>query len=251
MRMRLGLLHDPEAQARMYEREQKAAEDKKRKAEAPTVRSEEEQRKHDEQKGRDENAEQDGKKKEKEKEKSQKVRIRPLSDAKAIELGANFFSETFIFLVAVSLLLAENYRSSRSARNKRDELAERVESLEAQVERLRDEHNLPELEALNERLKKSKESKTSWWNPAGWWRRTEPDESEDESQAARQDDGRGSGSKPIPGNVPNPSPEKAIRPAVSAKAEAESSQMNNEEKGQRSGAPLERVDSVQATKKER
>ena len=105
----------------MHEREQKAAEEKRKKAEAPTVRSEEEQKKYDEQKARDERAEKDGKKKE---ERKHRVKIRPLSDARAIELGANFFSEAFIFLVAVALLLAENYRSSRKSSQRRDEVAD-------------------------------------------------------------------------------------------------------------------------------
>ena len=166
MRMRLGLLHDPEAQRRMFEREQKAADEKKRQAEAPTVRTEEEQKKRDDQKAKDEK---DGTVKKKKDESSKKAKIRPLSDARAIELGANFFSETFIFLVAVGLLLLENFRSSRKASNRRDEVQERLEGLETQLERLKKEHNLPELEELNEKLKRSKESSWRWWNPASWW----------------------------------------------------------------------------------
>ena len=164
MRMRLGILHDAEAQQRMHEREQRAAEEKKKKAEAPTVRTAEEQKKHDEDKARGEKADNDGKKKE---EKPQKVKIRPLSDARAIELGANFFSEAFIFGVAVALLLLENYRRGMEASSRQDEVAERLEGLEAQVERLQKEHNLPELEALNEKIKQSKEarSRTSWYKP--------------------------------------------------------------------------------------
>ncbi|KAF2482530.1 optic atrophy 3 protein-domain-containing protein [Neohortaea acidophila] len=200
MRMRLGLLHDPEAQQRMHEREQKAAEDKKRKAEAPTVRSEEEQKKYDEQKVKDE---QDGKRK---KEEKPRIKIRPLSDARAIELGANFFSETFIFMVAVGLLLAENFRSSRKASSRRDEIQERLDTLEEAMEHLRNQHNLPELEALNERIAKAREARASWFNPAGWWRRTEPEEVDN---AAAQSE---SASKPIPGNVPGPPPEQSVKP---------------------------------------
>ena len=150
----------------MHEREQKAAEEKRQKEQAPTVRTELEQKKHDEQKARDEKDYKKGEESQK-KRTSSRPKIRPLSDARAIELGANFFSETFIFLVAVGLLLAENFRSKRAASNRRDEIQDRLDSVEAQLERLKQEHNLPELEPP-----KSKESKPSWWNPAGWWRRS-------------------------------------------------------------------------------
>lgn len=170
MRMRLGILHDPEAQQRMHEREQRAADEKKRKAEAPTVRTELEQKKHDEQKPRQGQDGESGS--EVKKEEKKKVKIRPLSDARAIELGANFFSEAFIFMVAVGLLLAENYRSRIKESARRDDVAERLEAMEARVEKLSSQHHLPELEALNERIKRAKEekAKTSWYNPTGWFR---------------------------------------------------------------------------------
>ena len=232
MRMRLGILHDPEAQQRMHEREQKAVEERKRKAEAPTVRTAEEQKKHDEQKARDEKAEKDGEKKE---EKKPKVKIRPLSDARAIELGANFFSEAFIFGVAVALLLVENWRSRNKESARRDEVKDRLTDLKAEVVRLRKERDLPEMEELNERLKKEKEP--SWWNPAGWWRNTEP-------AAANDDEGvpgevEGSGSKRIPRNVPGPPPEEAVKVSPQAQTKPTDSK------------PPERVDFVHAAKKER
>lgn len=80
MRMRLGMLHDSAAQERMVERERKLAEERKRKAETPTVLSELQQKKADEEAAR-EKAE-GGTKKE---EKPHMPRIRPLSEAKAIE----------------------------------------------------------------------------------------------------------------------------------------------------------------------
>lgn len=239
MRMRLGLLHDADAQQRMHEREQKAAEEKKRKADSPTVRTEEEQRKHDEQKAKDEK---DGTKK---KEEKPKVKIRPLSDARAIELGANFFSEAFIFMVAVGLLLTENYRSSRKANTRRDEVQERLEVLEEAVERLRNEHHLPELEALNERIKAAREAKYSWYNPAGWWRRTEPIEDDVAGESSAENTSSGRGHR-IRGNVPGPSPETAIKhsePSSSPSATKTESDSQQHE-------PV-RVDTHEATKKER
>jgi hypothetical protein len=178
--MRLGILHDAEAQQRMHEREQRAAEEKRKKEEAPTVRTAEEQKKYDERKAQEEK---DGKRRD---EKAAKVKIRPLSDARAIELGANFFSEAFIFMVAVGLILLENWRSSRKSSQRRDEVSERLEALEAQVERLHQEHNLPELEALNEKIKRTREwrrkNRSSWWNPFSWFRGSDPDFDDDDDE---------------------------------------------------------------------
>lgn len=233
----------------MHEREQRAAEEKKRKADAPTVRSEEEQKKYDDQQARakstgGEKAESEVKK---EKEK-QRIKIRPLSDARAIELGANFFSEAFIFFVAVTLILAENYRSSRKSSQRRDEVSERLDALESQVTRLEQEHHLPELEALNEKIKKSKEarSKLSWYNPAGWWRRTELPDDDDEGIPGEVE---GSGGHRIPGNVPGPSPAENVK----VKSEPTgTSALNDTSSPGRTYAPApQRVDSVHATKKER
>lgn len=237
MRMRLGLLHDPEAQKRMFEREQRAAEEKQKKAEAPTVRTEAEQKKHDEQKTKDEK---EGKK-EKEKKPS-RAKIRPLSDARAIELGANFFSETFIFMVAVGLLLVENYRSRKQASNRRDEVQERLEGLETQIERLKREHNLPELEALNERIKKSRQIQTSWWNPAGWFRGTQRDEDDEKDRqkaptAESDRDGSSTG-----GKVSASSAESVVKSAHVA---------SNRESPGTQHAPPARLDLTEASTKQR
>lgn len=246
MRMRLGILHDPEAQQRMHEREQRAAEEKKRKAEAPTVRSEPEQKKHDEEKARQAQQGEDGG--EAKKEEKKKVKIRPLSDARAIELGANFFSETFIFAVAVALLLAENYRSRRQASARRDDVTERLEALEAQVEKLSSQHHLPELEALNEKIKRTREAraKTSWYNPVGWFRSSDGLDSDD------NDD--------IPGEVEGTS-EKSEKAKVTAVAQPEQGDKakdatNAKGKDGQEGKPpdlpaektkIERVETVNAT----
>nr|POE49513.1 opa3-like protein [Quercus suber] len=191
MRMRLGILHDPVAQDRMHEREQKAAEEKKRKAEIPIVRNEEEQRKY-----LDELAKQnkEGTKKESEKP---KIKIRPLSEAKAIDLGANFFSEAFIFAVAAGLLVWDALRSRKRESARRDDVAERLESLEEELNRLRSKYE-PGLEVTQPKPKVK--SETAWWNPAGWWARTEQENvsSEDESEKA------------VPGDVPGKKIVKAV-----------------------------------------
>lgn len=82
MRMRLGILHDADAQQRMHDRELKAAEEKKRKAETPIVRTEEEQQKYDALKAKEEQDAKDGKPKEE--KVSTRPKIKPLSEARAI-----------------------------------------------------------------------------------------------------------------------------------------------------------------------
>ncbi|KAF3927434.1 hypothetical protein ABW21_db0206996 [Orbilia brochopaga] len=64
------------------------------------------------------------------KKKSSTPHIRPLSDAKAIERGANFISEAFLFSVAGGLILFETLRSRKKEMNRRDEVSERLQSLE-------------------------------------------------------------------------------------------------------------------------
>lgn len=124
MRMRLGILHDTAAQERMHAREAASAEAKKKQAEIPTVRTEADQKTHDAQ-GSEARETKDASKKEK-----PAIKIRPLSEARAIELGANFASEAFIFAVAAGLLVFERWWSKRKE-NKRDEhVVERIEALE-------------------------------------------------------------------------------------------------------------------------
>lgn len=166
MRMRLGMLHDSAAQERMAEREKKIAEEKKRQAEAPTVMTELQQKKHDEEAAREKKD--GGAKKE---SKPHIPRIRPLSEAKAIELGANFFSESFIFAVAVGLLVWDSWRSRSKAKDQREVLEDRLDIVEAEVDRLRKKYE-PGWEPLSE--KDDEPTKHAWYNPAGWWMRTEP-----------------------------------------------------------------------------
>ncbi|RPA90119.1 hypothetical protein L873DRAFT_1719274 [Choiromyces venosus 120613-1] len=57
-------------------------------------------------------------------------RIRPLSESKAIENGANFISEFFLFSVAGGLILFEQIRSRRKEASRRDMVSDRLEELE-------------------------------------------------------------------------------------------------------------------------
>jgi hypothetical protein len=74
-------------------------------------------------------------------------RIRPLSESKAIDAGANFISEAFLFAVAGSLIIAEAWRSRRKEASRRDIVTERLELLEQR--KRQDEKRLEEQEELN------------------------------------------------------------------------------------------------------
>lgn len=136
MRMRLGILHDSAAQDRMHAREAAeqaaSAAKKKLEAETPTVRTAEEQVKHEEALKKAEAAEGDAKKE----TKKAAPKIRPLTDARAIELGANFASEAFIFMVAAGLLVFERWWSKRKETAKDEHVVERLKALEEQTDRV-------------------------------------------------------------------------------------------------------------------
>ncbi|KAI5210446.1 hypothetical protein E4T39_00134 [Aureobasidium subglaciale] len=121
MRMRLGILHDAAAQERMHAREAAEAAAKKRQTETPTVRTEAQQK-------ADDLAAADLK--DKESKAPPKPRIRPLSESRAIELGANFLSESFIFGVAVGLLVWDQWRTRRKENTRREGIDDRLEALE-------------------------------------------------------------------------------------------------------------------------
>ena len=114
MRYRLGLLQDTATIEKQLARD--AAEAKK----PPTVKTEAETkaddaRAHDAEKG---------------KEPKKKPKIRPLSEAKAIDLGANFVSETFLLAVGIALILFENARKGRQEATRREDVADQIEVLQ-------------------------------------------------------------------------------------------------------------------------
>ncbi|KAL5528906.1 hypothetical protein ACEPAG_4880 [Sanghuangporus baumii] len=67
-----------------------------------------------------------------------KPNIRPLSEARAIDSGANAIAEGFLFSVAAALILGESWRSSRSLAKRREVVDERIEELGERVGELRD-----------------------------------------------------------------------------------------------------------------
>ncbi|KAJ2377860.1 hypothetical protein H4S02_007525, partial [Coemansia sp. RSA 2611] len=71
-----------------------------------------------------------------------KEKIRPLNDAKAIDAGANFLGEAFIFSVALSLLFAEQIRSRNQAQRQRNAVDDRLDELEKCMSETREDLRL-------------------------------------------------------------------------------------------------------------
>lgn len=126
MRLRLGLLQDAKAIEKQAAREATEAHAKKQKLEIPTAKTEAQTK-------ADEAAAIKAKEKGIEKFKVPSIprpRIRPLSESKAIDSGATFVSEGFLFLVGISLILLENWRSRRKETSRREDVADRISELE-------------------------------------------------------------------------------------------------------------------------
>ena len=125
MRLRLGLLNDAAAIEREAAKDAaEAAAKKKKQASAPTVLTEA-QTKAEEKAGAKAKKEADEPPKP-----APKPRIRPLSEAKAVETGANFISEAFLFGVGGGLILFEAWRSRRKENTRREDVADRLNDLE-------------------------------------------------------------------------------------------------------------------------
>ncbi|GAB7356703.1 hypothetical protein MBLNU459_g7409t3 [Dothideomycetes sp. NU459] len=146
MRMRLGILHDAAAQERMHAREAAEAAARKKRAETPTVKTEAQQ-KAEEAAAAEEQKDAESK----EKSKPPQPKIRPLSESRAIELGANFLAESFIFGVAAGLLVWDQWRTRRKESNRREGVEERLDALEEAAK------TVPALHAEIERLKSAYE----------------------------------------------------------------------------------------------
>ena len=139
MRLRLGLLQDPAVIERQIEREMKEAEAKRKKIVpvVPTALTEEETREEEQAKKKErKEAEQHVK------ERQKPPRIRPLSESKAIETGANFISESFLFLVAAGAILFESWRSRRKETNRHESVQDRLEELEKEREGMQEQITL-------------------------------------------------------------------------------------------------------------
>jgi hypothetical protein len=120
MRLRLGSIRDNTATRKQAEA---AAEAKKHIPTSPTVKTEAATKAEEE-------AVLKAKAAAEEAAKPHHYRIRPLSESKAIESGANFISESFLFMVAGGLILFESWRSRRKEGTRREGVEDRLAELE-------------------------------------------------------------------------------------------------------------------------
>ncbi|KAL4883803.1 optic atrophy 3 protein-domain-containing protein [Aspergillus karnatakaensis] len=125
MRLRLGTIRDNATSQRRAAAE---AEVRKYKSNSPTVKTEAEAKAEEEAIAKAKAVASEAEKP------PPKPHIRPLSESKAIESGATFISESFLFLVAGSLILFESWRSRRKENTRRDDVAARLNELEETVE---------------------------------------------------------------------------------------------------------------------
>lgn len=133
MRMRLGLLQDRDAIERQIAKDAARAEAEKKKAAIPAGKTEEQTKANETATAREKD---EGTEKAKS---AHKPRIRPLSEARAIEMGANFISEMFIYLVGISVITFETWRQRRKAANHRESIADDVDGLRADLKRIEEE----------------------------------------------------------------------------------------------------------------
>jgi hypothetical protein len=150
MRLRLGLLRDTASIERQAAREAAQSEAKKHKPSVPTVKTEAQTK-----------AEQESTAKAKEKAieeaKSKPLpRIRPLSESKAIDSGANFISEAFLFAVAGGLIVFESWRSRRKESSRQEDVKGRLRELEQSEKNAREALVTLEKEVLELRGQMSK-----------------------------------------------------------------------------------------------
>ncbi|KAG5519166.1 hypothetical protein PMAC_002254 [Pneumocystis sp. 'macacae'] len=64
-------------------------------------------------------------------------KAQPLNEENAIERGADFLSESFLFLIAGSLIFYEGWRTRKKEQTRRDKVADDIEELRKQVASLR------------------------------------------------------------------------------------------------------------------
>lgn len=121
MRLRLGTLRDTAASQR---RAQAEAAVRKLKPTSPTVKTEAEAKAEEEAIARAKAAAEEAAKP------APRPHIRPLSESKAIESGATFISEAFLFIVAGGLIVFESWRSRRKETTRREDVASRLAELE-------------------------------------------------------------------------------------------------------------------------
>ena len=154
MRLSVALLRDPEAERRAKE-----------KAEAPTVKTEEEHRKEEELKEKERKQPGSTPKKRMPFQNIWKRKFRPLPEAKAVDLFADVIGDAFILGVAMGLILYEYYKAQQkpdSNKERIDELSKRFDDLKRREDELTaaEDEQRKRFETLEQALKALRDPKT-------------------------------------------------------------------------------------------
>jgi optic atrophy 3 protein len=179
MRMRLGILQDTAAIDKAHAKEAAEAAAKKHKLEIPTVKTEAQMK-------ADEKAAAKVGKEGTESKPAPIPRIRPLSEAKAVDTGATFISEAFLFGVAASLIFFESWRSRRKETTRHEDVADRLAELEESEKAAKRALVELEREVLQLRAKNSTGTNNSSMKrilPRDIWDVPEKDENDDDGKA--------------------------------------------------------------------
>lgn len=115
-----------------------------------------------------------------------KPHIRPLSEAKAIESGAAFISETFLFLVAGGLIVFETMRARRKETTRREDMEGRLMELEQSEKAARKALVSLEKELLHLKTKHGESVKSNHILPREVWELEVAEEAEEAEEANDQ-----------------------------------------------------------------
>ncbi|KAL8895687.1 MAG: hypothetical protein Q9192_003493 [Flavoplaca navasiana] len=111
-----------------------------------------------------------------------KIRIQRESEAKAIDAGANFASESFLLSVGIGLIIFERWWSSRKESNRREDVADRIKELKESEKAARRALVELEKEIIRIRGKDGKEKSPKRILPKDIW---EPEEREEDEKKAK------------------------------------------------------------------
>lgn len=176
MRLRLGSYQTLAAEKRAAREAEAQA--RKHKPQIPTVKTEAQVK-------AEEAAEAKAKEKPQDVAKPPPPRIRPLTEAKAIDSGANILSEAFLFLVAGGLIIFESMRARRKEASRKLDVSERLDELE-ESERAAHRGLLAlekEVLHLRAQLEKRSQKDVKRILPKELWHLEEEDEEEAEAQS--------------------------------------------------------------------
>ena len=169
MRLRLGQLRDTAATERRTAAEAAA---RKHKPTSPTVKTEAQTKAEEEAIAKAKAAASEADKP------APKPHIRPLSESKAIENGATFISEGFLFLVAGGLIVYESFRSRRKESTRREDVESRLAELKQSEKSTRKALVALEKELLQQKAKNETLSSPSRILPREVWEVEQKEEAE-------------------------------------------------------------------------